>query len=109
MAIAHAVSGQIIDVHLSADKLPEERTVALFKTDELEVMRLMVPAQKTVPSHHVKGDITVQCLEGEVDFTANGQTQRMKAGQLLWLAGGVEHGLTAVMDASLLVTLILRK
>ena len=109
MAIAHAVSGQIIDVHLSADKLPEARTVALFKTDELEVMRLMVPAQKIVPSHHVKGDITVQCLEGEVDFTANGQTQRMKAGQLLWLAGGVEHGLTAVIDASLLVTLILRK
>ena len=51
----------------------------------------------------------MQCLEGEVAFTAGGQTQLMKAGQLLWLAGGVEHGLTAVQDASLLVTLHLRK
>jgi quercetin dioxygenase-like cupin family protein len=109
MAIPHAASGQLIDVQPLAGKLFEGRTVALFKSEELEVMRLIVPAGKTVPSHQVKGEITVQCLEGEVAFTASGQTQLMKAGQLLWLAGGVEHGLTAVQDASLLVTLHLRK
>ena len=109
MAIPHAASGQLIDVQPLAGKLCEGRTVALFKSEELEVMRLIVPAGKTVPSHQVKGEITVQCLEGEVAFTANGQTQPMKAGQLLWLAGGVPHGLTAVQDASLLVTLHLRK
>ncbi|MEO8389536.1 MAG: cupin domain-containing protein [Polaromonas sp.] len=109
MAIPHAASGQLIDVQPLAGKLLEARTVALFKSEELEVMRLIVPAGKSAPSHRVKGEITVQCLEGEVAFTAEGQTQRMKAGQLLWLAGGVEHGLTAVQDASLLVTLHLRK
>jgi quercetin dioxygenase-like cupin family protein len=72
-------------------------------------MRLIVPAGKTVPSHSVKGEITVQCLEGEVDFTAAGQTQRMAAGRLLWLEGGVAHGLTAVRDSSLLVTIVLQK
>jgi len=109
MAIPHAASGQLINVQPLAEKLSEARTVALFKSDELEVMRLIVPAGKTVPSHQVKGEITVQCLEGEVAFTADGQTQAMKAGQLLWLAGGVPHGLTAVRDASLLVTLHLCK
>ena len=109
MAIEHAASGQLIDVHPLAGKLLEAKTAALFKTDELEVMRLIVPAHKTVPSHQVKGEITVQCLEGEVDFTADGKTQRMKAGQLLWLEGGRVHGLTAVQDASLLVTIVLRK
>jgi len=109
MAIPHAASGQLINVQPLEGKLAEARTVALFKSDELEVMRLIVPAGKTVPSHQVKGEITVQCLEGEVAFTAGGQTQTMKAGQLLWLAGGVPHGLTAVRDASLLVTLHLCK
>lgn len=109
MAISHAASGQLIDVHPLAAKLGEARTLALFKTDGLEVMRLVVPAHKTVPSHQVKGEITVQCLEGEIDFTAAGQTQRMKAGQLLYLAGGVEHSLKALQDSSLLVTLVLRK
>lgn len=109
MAIPHAASGQLIDVYPLVDKLTEARTVALFKTDELEVMRLIVPAGKTVPSHQVKGEITVQCLEGEFEFTAGGQTQLMTAGQLLYLAGGVAHGLTAVRDSSVLVTIVLRK
>jgi quercetin dioxygenase-like cupin family protein len=109
MAISHAASGQLLDVHSLTEQFSETRTFALFKTDQLEVMRLVVPAHKTVPSHQVKGEVTVQCLEGEVDFTADGKTQRMKAGQLVWLAGGVMHGLTAVRDSSLLVTLVLRK
>ncbi|SFB68394.1 Cupin domain protein [Polaromonas sp. OV174] len=109
MALPHAASGQLIAVYPLVDKLTEARTVALFKTDDLEVMRLIVPAGKSVPSHQVKGEITVQCLEGEFEFTAHGQTQLMQAGQLLYLAGGIAHGLTAVRDSSVLVTLVLRK
>jgi quercetin dioxygenase-like cupin family protein len=109
MAISHAASGQLIEVHALANQFSETRTFALFKNDQLEVMRLVVPAHKTVPSHQVKGEITVQCLEGEVEFTADGKTQRIKAGQMVWLAGGVEHGLTAMVDSSLLKTLVLRK
>ncbi|MDP3708037.1 MAG: hypothetical protein Q8R56_08090 [Polaromonas sp.] len=109
MAISHAASGQLVDVQPLADQLAEARTTALFKTDTLEVMRLVMPAHKTMPSHQVKGDITIHCLEGEIDLMAHGKTQRMKAGQLTWLAGGVDHALTAVQDSSLLVTLALQK
>ena len=109
MAIPHAVSGQIVDVQPLGQQLCEARTVALFKTEGLEVIRLVMPAGKTMPSHEVKGDITVHCLEGAVDFTADGQVQRMHAGQLVWLEGGVAHALTAVQDASLLLTIVLKK
>jgi quercetin dioxygenase-like cupin family protein len=95
MAIPHAASGQVIDIQPLAGQLQETRTVALFKSDELEVMRLILPAGKTVPPHHVKGELTVQCLEGEVAFTA-ATAPSMKAGQLLWLEGGVEYSVTAV-------------
>ena len=109
MAIEHAASGQLIDVQPLAGKLAESRTFALFKSDELEVMRLVLPAHKSMPMHSVKGEITVQCLEGAVEFSAGGRTQHMRAGQLVWLAGGVAHGLTALEDASLLVSIVLRK
>ena len=109
MAIEHAASGQLIDVQPLAAKLAESKTSALFKSNELEVMRLVLAAHKSIPMHSVKGEITVQCLEGEVQFHAGGRTQPMQAGQLVWLAGGVEHGLTALRDASLLVTIVLRK
>ena len=109
MAIAHATPGQIVDVQPLGNQLCETRNVALFKTDELEVIRLVMPAGKTMPSHWVKGEVTIHCLEGEVDLMAGGQTRRMKAGQLVWLQGGVDHALTAVHDSSLLLTIVLRK
>jgi len=109
MAIAHAASGQIVDVLPLGNQLCESRNFALFKTEELEVMRLVMPAGKTMPSHWVKGELTIYCVEGEVDLAARGHSQRMKAGQLVWLEGGVDHALTAVQDSSLLLTIVLRK
>ena len=109
MAIAHAASGQLIDVQPLAGQLCDTRTVALFKSNELEMMRLVMPAGKSMPAHGVKGETTIHCLEGEVELSLNSQTQRMQAGQLVWLEGGVNHALTAVKNSSLLVTISLRK
>ena len=109
MAIAHAAPGQLVDVQPLGSQLSEARTSALFKTGELEVMRVVMPAGKTMPAHKVRGEITIHCLEGQVDLLAGGKTQRMKADQLVWLEGSVDHALTAVQDASLLVTIVLRK
>lgn len=108
MAIAHAAPGQIVDVQALGDQLGEARNVALFKTAELEVMRLVMPAGKNMPSHAVKGEITIHCLEGEIDLIAGGETRRMKAGQMVWLEGSVEHALSALQDSSLLLTIVLR-
>ncbi|MDB5886287.1 MAG: Cupin 2, conserved barrel domain protein [Polaromonas sp.] len=109
MAIAHAAPGQLVDVHPLGNKLSESHNVALFKTNELEVIRLVMPAGKTMPSHWVKGEVMIHCLEGSVSLTAGGQTRQMSANQLVWLEGGVDHALTAVQDASLLLTIVLRK
>ena len=109
MAIAHVAPGEIVDVQPLGSQLCESRNVALFKTDELEVIRLVMPAGKSMPSHWVKGEVTIHCLEGEVILTAGGQTRQMLAGQLVWLEGGVDHALLAVQDSSLLLTIVLRK
>ena len=109
MAIAHAVPGQVVELLPLADPLTESRTVALFKSPGLEVMRLVLPEGKTMAPHSVKGDITVQCLAGEVNFFADGEVRRIKTGQMLWLEGGVEHSVTALVDAQVLLTIALRK
>lgn len=109
MAIAHAASGQLIDVQPLAGQFSEARTVALFKSTGLEVIRLVMPAGKTTPAHGIKSEVTVHCLEGVVELIAHGQTQRLTAGQLVWLEGGVEHALTALENASLLLTIALKK
>jgi quercetin dioxygenase-like cupin family protein len=83
--------------------------VALFKSADLEVMRLVLISGSSLPPHSVPGEITVQCIEGSIDVTAEGRSHVLQAGQLLYLAGGVTHGVTALLDSSALVTVALRK
>ena len=105
MAIPHAASGQVIDVRPLGSAIPQSVTTTLVKTKQLEVIRLVLPAGKEIPSHQVPGEITVQCLEGDVEFRAAGQSQVLSTGQLLYLSGNEPHSLMAIQDASVLVTI----
>lgn len=109
MAIPHARPGQVIEVRPLGAGLAHEKTVALFKSEDLEVMRLVLRAGKSLPPHKVPGEITIQCIEGSLEVTADNQTHVLQAAQMLYLAGGVIHGVTAIQDASALVTVALRK
>ena len=109
MAIPHANPGQPIDIRPLGPALPSARTLALFKSGELEVIRLILPAGKSLPPHEVPGEITIQCLEGRFEVTAGGHSHALQAGQLLYLPGGVLHSLVGIEDASGLVTIVLQK
>jgi quercetin dioxygenase-like cupin family protein len=108
MAIAHAQPGQPVDVAPLGSGLPGQKTVALFKSEQLEVIRLVLPAGKSLPPHRVPGEITIQCVEGRLDVQAEGRSHPLAAGQLLYLRGGVEHGVVSLEDASALVTIVLK-
>ncbi len=108
MSIQHAKSNDVIQLPLGIE-LCGSKTSTLVKTAELELIRLVLPAGKEIPSHRVPGEITVQCLEGRVAFTAEGKTQELTSGQLIYLAAGEPHALNALEDASVLVTLLLGK
>jgi quercetin dioxygenase-like cupin family protein len=52
--------------------------------------------------------ITVRPLgEGKIDVTLNGESRILEAGQLIYLARDVVHGVVAIEDASVLVTIAL--
>ena len=108
MAIAHATPGQPIDVGPLGPLLPNTRTMALFKSGELEVIRLVLLAGKSYPTHKVPGEITIQCLEGKFEVNVEGRTHILAAGQLLYLPGGVQHSLLGIENASGLITIVLR-
>ena len=107
MAIPHAKSGEVIDIHPLGSALTHAWSTTLVKTNSLEVIRLIIPSGKEIPVHKVSGEITVQCLEGQVAFTAGDSTQNVKAGQLLYLSSEVAHSLRGIEDASILLTILL--
>jgi len=108
MAINHAPPARAIDVRPLGAALAGAKSSALFKSQQLEVMRLVLAAGKSLPPHRVDGEITVLCLEGRVNFEADGRCSPLAAGEMLYLHGGVMHSLRALDDSSLLVTVVLR-
>ena len=108
MSIPHAKPNEIVPLPLGT-ALADSRTTTLVKTDDLELIRLVVHADKEIPIHQAHGEITVQCLEGLVSFAAQGQTKVLEAGQLLYLSGSELHALKGVEDSSVLVTILLEK
>ena len=107
MAIPHAKSGDVIEVRPLGPALANTKTAALVKSDRLEIIRLVVLANKEIAPHQTKGEVTIQCLEGSVGILVNGVTQVLDAGQLMYLPPGELHAVRGIVDASLLVTILL--
>lgn len=108
MALEHAESGELIDVRPLGARLRSTVSTALFKADDLEVMRLVLLAGKEIPPHKVAGEVTIQCIEGVVEVTS-GSVRRLEAGWMLFLRGDEVHSLRGIEDASVLVTIFLER
>jgi quercetin dioxygenase-like cupin family protein len=107
MSIPHANPGEVVDVRPLGADLTTTATTTLVKTNALNVVRMVVPAGKVIPTHTAKGELVVQCLEGKIAFTACGKSHDLEAGQLLYLPTGEPHALRGIEDGSLLLTIVL--
>lgn len=105
MALPHLASNQIISLQPLGAQLQQVESHALLKTAQLEVLRIVLPAGKTLPEHAVPGDITLQCLEGRAQLRAGGTQQPLQAHDFVYLVGQVAHEITALTDCCLLVTI----
>ena len=106
MALPHAQSGQIIDVSPLGSGLRSAVSTALFKAEDLEVMRLVLLSGKGIPPHKVAGEVTIQCIEGVVEVSSD-EVQTLEACKMMYLRGDEVHSLRAIEDASMLVTIFL--
>ena len=107
MAIPHAKPAEDINIQPLGPDLKNAQTTTLVKTDCLEVIRLVLAAGKEIKRHSVSGQITVQCLEGNVVLSTDESECQLTTGKLLYLSGSDDHALRAVEDSSLLVTILL--
>ena len=107
MAQARAASGTVVNLRPLGPHLQDTRTTAILKADQLEIVRLVLLAGQGLREHEAPGEVTVLCIEGEVEFDTPGATQVLAAGDLIHLRRREPHALRARSDASLLVTICL--
>lgn len=103
----HAGSGEVIEVWPAGSDTTQFSSIALARTDELELIRMILPKGKTMPEHHVPGEVTLLCVDGAVLLAVHGASQRLTAGQMVYLLGGQAHALRAEQDSVVLLTILL--
>lgn len=107
MALLHAPPAQAIDVAPYGARLASARTCALFKADDMEVIRVVLRAGQSLPPHRVPGSVSLHCLEGSFEVLLGQTVRELAAGQLMHLPPNMLHAVRALEDSSALVTIVL--
>ena len=107
MALQHAASGDKIALSRGDDDIAFFTSVALVKTPHMELIRLVLPKERPLPRHKVDGEVTLQCLEGEIEVDAHDRITNLKPGEMLYLSAFVPHEVRALQDAVALMTILL--
>lgn len=107
MAQSHVKSGEVVSLAPLGPLLAASTTKALIKARQIEVIRLVLHAGKTLPEHQAPGEITVHCIEGSVEFSTPEKSTVLNKDDFLHLEAKVPHALKAVTDCSVLVTICL--
>lgn len=76
----------------------------LVKNGPLSVTLVGVKPGGELKEHTAKGPITIQVIEGGIEFEAAGSRQPLSPGMLLSLDGGVPHSVTSASGAIFLLT-----
>lgn len=109
------ISGAALQVSL-ADEIGEvkaqlanggERTArTLIKDGPLRVTLVGLAPGGTLKPHKADGPITVQVLEGEIEFDAEGERRTLAVGSLFALEAGLTHSVTAREGGMFLLTVV---
>ena len=113
--VKHQVSGSALTFTL-ADELaslrsdlrnaPARAAKTLVKEGPITVTLIGVNAGGSLHAHKADGPITVQVLEGEVEFSIGETTRTLSAGMVLALAGGITHAVRSVHGGMFLLTVV---
>ena len=107
MALSHLQSEQQTDLSPFGSDLACQKTLALFKSKNLELIRLVLQTGQSFPPHEVDGDITIQCIEGRLEIMLSSGPVVLEPNHLVYLSGKTRHGVTAMIPSSALVTIAL--
>lgn len=105
MAQTHTESGQVVSVLPLGEQLRSARTTAILKAEQLEIVRVVLLAGNEMKEHKAPGEITVQCIEGRIEFRTPDATRILEPGDLIHLLSLEPHALRGLTDCSALVTM----
>ena len=104
MSVSMVRANQVVNLHAGGQDASRAVTSVLVDTACMTVIRMALPAGKQMSTHRAPGELTIACLQGKAAVTAQGKSQELSAGQLVYLGDREPHAVRAVGDCVLLLT-----
>lgn len=106
-----------IDLNKFITQLKEESTwadsdhnsITVFKSGTSTIVLIGMQKNAELKEHTAIGNISVQVLDGEINFLAEQQTRSLGKGQMINLEANIPHSVTALKESFFLLTLEINK
>jgi quercetin dioxygenase-like cupin family protein len=86
-------------------KSRERNAITLTRTSGLQITLIAMHSGTFKPWHRVECPISLQVIEGKIDFITDAETVALKTGGIIVLQKGVRHHMKAIDESFVLLTL----
>lgn len=94
---------QIKDEKIWTDS--DRNAITVYKTNGLSIVLIALHQNAVMPKHKANGILSLQVIEGAIQFKTDDATIHLKAGQMIALHSAIEHSVLAMEDAVFLLTI----
>ena len=116
---ARVLNAELVEMNLHKfiDQIKDETTwkesdrnsVTIFKSETMRIVLMGLHQGTELKPHKANGVISVQVLEGKINFITEQKTALVESGQMIALQQNVTHSVVALTDAFFLLTLAMNK
>jgi len=86
----------------------DRNSVTLFKSETMRIVLIGLHEKAELKPHKANGVISVQILEGKIEFTAEQQSTQIAMGQMIALKENIVHSVKALTECFFLLTLAMK-
>ncbi len=109
------LNAELVEMNLYQfiDQIKHEKTwqdsdrnaVTMYKSPTMRIVLMGLHKNAVLKTHQANGVISVQVLEGNIDFSTANATTRMEKGHMIALQENILHSVTALTDSFFVLTL----
>jgi quercetin dioxygenase-like cupin family protein len=82
----------------------DRNAMTVFKSDEMRIVLIALHKAAVIKEHSANGTISVQVLDGEINFDTDEKTYHLNKGEIITLHRKLPHEVAAVKESVLLLT-----
>ena len=91
--------------HEPAWEKNDRNAMAIYKTEGMRIVLIALHEDAIMEKHTANGIISLQVLEGEINFNSADQSVSVKKGEMIALHKGLPHSVAAVKESVFLLTI----